>query len=373
MEAPMSQPAKVHIGEKVGLDKIESAFRQFWRDSAGGDGSEAVLKASTHNLIIYVDEKQKYDELLDGIHEIISHHPGRMIIAFLDPQSEADDVEAHVSAYTKQTKEGLTQISAELVFLKTGIPGSVHLEGAILPLLLPDLPVYFWCTSICALQNQNFDTLLNYTDRLIVSTPDDYESIDELQVAIERILTLDRECNISDISWSALTSWREAVAQFFDSAANAKYLGRLDEVEVTYSGDKLSNKAFLMAGWLSSQLGNIPHTPSLEDGSTIYFKRQSGQLPVKIRKKNIAGVNGLYKIKLFADDHEKSVFFTATAVEGKHIQATVQKGGDLLSNIDVPLAINSKIELLCNELDFLQKDEIYLSACKRINEYLNEK
>lgn len=367
------QPNKVRIGDKVALDKIESTFRQFWRDSVGSENSEAVLKASTHNLIIYVDTRSKYNELLDDIHEIISHHPGRMIIAFLDPESDEDDIEAHISAYTKQTKEGLTQISAELVFLKTGDPGAVHMEGAILPLLLPDLPVYFWCTSVCALQKEYFDTLLSYTDRLIVSTPDNYDSLEELQTTIKRILVLERECNISDIGWSALTSWREAVAQFFDSEQNLKYLGRLDEVEITYSGDKLSNHAFLMAGWLSSQLGSIPHPPSLEDGGTIYFKRQTEQLPVKIRKKNINGFDGLYKIKLFAEDNEKSIIFTATVRDKARIQATIQKGGTVLSDIDISYNRQSKIEMLCNELDFLQQDTIYIEACKSISEYLDEK
>ncbi len=370
----MSQQAnKVQIGERVALDKIESAFRQFWRNSAGSDSSEAVLKASTHNLIIYVEEKAQYEELLDGIHEIISHHPGRMIIAFLDPESGADDIEAHVSAYTKKTKEGLTQISAELIILKTGEPGSWHLAGAILPLLLPDLPVYFWCTSICALRNPNFNTLLNYTDRLIITTPDEYESLDDMGQAMKRIKALERECNISDISWSALTSWREAIAQFFDSEQNHKYLGRLDELEITYSGDKLSNQAFLMAGWLSSRLAHVSSTPSLDDDSTIYFKRQTEQLPVKIRKKKLNGFNGLYKIKLFADDNEKSVIFTATRHKENRIQTTVQKGGTLLSSVDISLVRKTKIELLCNELDFLKQDSIYLAACNSISEYINER
>ncbi len=365
------QPNKVTIGEKVALDKIESAFRQYWRESVGTDSSDAVLKASTHNLIIFVDNKSRYEELLTDIHEIISHHPGRMIVAFLDPENNAGEIEAHISAYTKQTKEGITQISAELVILETGDPGSVHLGGAILPLLLPDLPVYFWCTSLCALNHPNFDTLINFTDRLIVTTPDEYDSLNDMAKAFNRILALEHECNISDISWSALTGWREALARFFDPENNRKYLGYLEEVEITYSGDKLSNHAFLIAGWLSSQLGKVSAAPSLDDGSTIYFKRQSEHLPIKIRKKNMAEVTGLYKVKLFAEEDDKTIIFTATLKKSR-IQTTMQKGGTVVSDNEVSLSDISTTEMLCNELDFLHKDSIYLSACKSISEYLNE-
>lgn len=367
------QPSKVTIGETVPLDRIESAFRQYWRDAGQAGSNEAVLKASTINLVIFVDTEKKYQELLEDIHEVISHHPGRIIIAFVDAERDESDIEAHVSAYTRKSKESVVQIAAELVILKTGEPGVRHLAGAILPLLLPDLPVYFWCTSLCALDNPQFKTLLRFTDRLIVTTPWEYDSVDDMAKAFNRILALDQECNVSDMSWSELTNWREAVAQFFDSDINQKYLRRLDEIEITYSSDNLSNHAFLFAGWLSSQLRNISSATALEDESTIYFKRQSERLPIKLRKKKLNEFDGLYKIKLLSEENEKSVIFTATAQTEGPIRTTVQKGGNLVTTNYVSSRLQDKIEMLCNELDFIQQDLVYLKACQSIAEYLNEK
>jgi glucose-6-phosphate dehydrogenase assembly protein OpcA len=187
-----------------------------------------------------------------------------------------------------------------------------------------------------------------------------------------RILELDKECKISDMSWSELTEWREAVAQFFDAAVNQKYLGLLEEIEITYSGEKLLNHAFLMAGWLYSQLKRTPHHFSSTDDATIYFRRQSERLAIKIRKKKMDGRMGLYKIKLFAEQNEQSIIFTATATQNGDIETTVQKGGALSLPNYITVRSKNKVEMLCGELDFLQQDGIYLKACASIHEYLNE-
>jgi len=367
-----AKPHMEPIRDNVSLADIESVFRKHWRSTVGDDKSEAVLKASTLNLIIFVDDQNNYDRVIQQIDDIISHHPGRIILAYVDPSNDQELIDAHVSAYSEKSESGIEQISAEFIILKTGESGSDHLAGAILPLLLPDLPVYFWCTTTCVLINPKFAILFNYTDRLIISTPPEYPSKQEFAKTIDTILTLSRQCKLSDLSWSQLTEWREAVAQFFDTETNRKYLSTLGEIEIVYSGEHFSNHAFLISSWLSAGLKNLKSTFSDVDDSTIYYRKQSEHLTIKIRRKQIVGFTGLFKVKLYAEENDKAVICTASAQPDGSIQTTIQKGGKLYAPHLISSPPLNEAQILCNELDFLQQDQVYLNACENLAEYLHE-
>lgn len=366
-----SNPRQEPIGDKVTLEKIESAFRQFWRNAADNGGSEAVLKSSTMNLIIYSQERAHNHRVLEQIDDVISHHPGRIIIIFIDMESNREEIDAHISAYIQEQQTGQKQITAEVILLETGRYGSEHLAGAILPLLLPDLPVYFWCTFSCVLVNPHFRPLFRYTDRLIVSTEEEYGSPREFADILDTLLALRRECRISDLNWSRLTRWREAIAQFFDNGKNLSYLQTLSEVEIVYSREQLSSHALLLAGWLSTSLKNItPGAKNLDD--SIYFCHRTGNVAIKIRRKTIETISGLYKVKLIAEEKKKSVILTVTAMPDGSLQTAVQIGGTLYPTNQIRAAGLNDAQLLCNELDFMQQDEVYLKTCQNIAEYLNE-
>jgi glucose-6-phosphate dehydrogenase assembly protein OpcA len=372
MEAPVnSKPRQAMIGEKITLEKIESAFRRFWRDVVDKDGSEAVLKSSTMNLIIYAQDRAQYHRVLEQIDDVISHHPGRIIIVFVDMESGSEAIDARISACLQEPQEGQKQITAEVIVLETGSCGFEHLAGAILPLLLPDLPVYLWCTFSCVLVNPYFKPLLRYTDRLIIRTEEEYDSPRQFADTLGTILALRRECSISDLNWSRLTRWREAIAQFFDNDKHLPFLHSLHEVEIVYSGGRLSSHALLIAGWLSSTLKEaIPAAPSLDD--SIFYGRRTENLAIKIRNKNIKTISGLYKVKLVAEENKKSVILAVTAMPDGSLQATVQVGGALYPPNKIRAATLNDAQLLCNELDFMQQDEVYLKTCQNVAEYLNE-
>lgn len=368
----MTEPSKITLGEKVELEHIESEFRKYWRNAVDEKKSEALLKASTLNLIIYIEEASRYDRVLADIDEVISHHPGRVIVAYVNKEDDRQDIDAHISVYFREFKEGQAQISAEVVVLETGNPGKAHLPGAILPLLLPDLPVFFWCTASCVLVENSFKIVFQYTDRLIVDTPHEYQSKEQFSEILSNVLSLKDECKVSDLTWSELTDWREAVAQFFDTEKNQDYLSAIEEVEIDYSGEHLTNHAFLIAGWLASALQNVSLRQSYEDESTIYYRRTSKGFDLKLNKKRVKGVRGLHKIKIIAQPANKTVIFTVVAMKNGTVQTNVQIGGTRYSPNYFRLSQLSDAQRLCNELDFLQQDDIYLRACSNIQEYLHE-
>ena len=361
------------IGENLPLKEIEAALQKHWRDSVEKENEQPVMKASTLNLLVFIKGETTLQRSLQQIEDIIAHHPGRMIIAQVKPDRDDDTIKAHLSAYSQKTKEGQTQIAAELITLSTGKNGAGRLAGAILPLLLPDVPVFFWQSDMDDLLNPNFKTLLQYTDRLIINTPAEHESMASVGAMAKSILALQQECNISDLRWSKLTEWREAVAQIFDSENNLKLLDKIEDVEISYYGDHLSSHAVLMAGWLSQTLNNIPRVASDHDGVIVFQKRRGASAAVKISKKPSNGFAGLNAIKIIAKAKNTTTIFTAKAVKDGGIKITTQIGGSLHSESIIRPAHRDDPHLLCGELDFVQQDKIYLDTLQTISEFVNEK
>ena len=367
----MTNPDSRHIiGENIALKEIEASFQEHWRNVV--DGDQAVMKASTLNLLVFVKDEANIENTVKKVHEVIAHHPGRVIIAHANTDPNAAEISAHLSAYSQKSKEGQTQIAAEFIILNTGAADAGHLAGAILPMLLPDVPVFFWCANIENLFHPNFKTLLQYTDRLIIHTPLEFESMIAFRNTIKDILNLQKECKISDLRWSELTDWREAIAQFFDSEHNLKLLSKIEEVEVSYAGEKISNHAFLMAGWLSETLKNIRHDDQNNGESIIFHNRQVGRATIKINKSSHKDMLGLLSIKMIAKDGGKTIIFTVKADPENDIKATIQIGGNLYPETVVRRTSINDAHLLCDELDFVQQDEIYLNSFQAISEYLNE-
>ena len=66
---------------------------------------------------------------------------------------------------------------------------------------------------------------------------------------------------MTDLSWTKITGWREAVARAFDNAENAAALRRLTDLEITHVGAS-DAQARLLAAWLMSRTGRSPECRS---------------------------------------------------------------------------------------------------------------
>jgi len=369
----MSNARKQIIGENLPLKDIETALQSHWRNSVEKESEQAVMKASTLNLLVLVKDDTSFRHTLERVEDVISHHPGRMIIAQVKADGDDEKIQAHLSAYSQKTKGGQTQIAAEFIVLSTGKGGARHLAGAILPLLLPDVPVFFWQPEIDDLLNPNFRTLLKYTDRLIINSPAEYDTMARIGEMTKSILSLQQECNISDLRWAELTEWREAIARIFDSENHLKLLEKIDSVEITYSGAQISGHAILLAGWLAQALNKIPRSAADQDGSILFQKRRGESVAVKITKKPPNGFVGLNSVKLIGKSDARATIFTAKAIKGGGIKITTQEGGSVYPESIFRSMHADDSQLLCDELDFVQQDRIYLDTLQTISEFLNEK
>jgi glucose-6-phosphate dehydrogenase assembly protein OpcA len=137
---------------------------------------------------------------------------------------------------------GGSEVCTELVELelcgsRADVPASV-----VVPLLLPDLPVFLRWRGLPPFGDPTFERLAELVDRLVV---DSREWDHELHGAYGSLAQhFGDHLAVSDIVWARAEPWREAVAAAWPGIAEA------NEVEV--QGPEAD--ALLLAGWLRSRL-----------------------------------------------------------------------------------------------------------------------
>ena len=174
-------------------------------------------------------------ETLAGMAE---RHPSRTLLLF--PQEngrDAIDADLSLECYTLEELE--RHVCSEVIELRLHGRIAQAPASVILPLVLPDLPVFLRWRGQPPFGRSVFDQLVDVVDRLVVDSrewpdaPGCYEAL---------VGTFDRVA-VSDIVWARTLRWRRAIAEL-GSASGARRLrvrGPLPE-------------ASLLAGWLRSRL-----------------------------------------------------------------------------------------------------------------------
>lgn len=175
-------------------------------------------------------------ETLAGLAEL---HPSRTILLF--PQEGGRDaLDADVSLESYSLPELERNVCSEVIELR--LHGSLADAPAsvVLPLVLPDLPVFLRWRGRPAFGRPAFEQLVDVVDRLVVDSRE-WEDVarcyPELFPYFERVA-------ISDIVWGRTLRWRRAIAGLWPgvrAAAELHVRGPLPE-------------SMLLRGWLASRL-----------------------------------------------------------------------------------------------------------------------
>jgi len=234
-----SEPVAVNIGE------IRSQLRAMWASEAMHQ--DAVIRASTHNLIVFVADHAAAEETTQRIIELTADRPGRVILIDVEPGDE-DRVDSWVTTYCRTV--GKKQICGELITL--AVRGSLREEihSTVISLLSPDLPVYLWWTSDLNANDQLFGRLSQNADRVLVDTSlfgSDAQGLSEVAI-------LPKELPTGDLNWARLTVWRQLLAQLWDMGTLQQPLRTIQSIEIEYAASNKhqdGERALLMTGWLA--------------------------------------------------------------------------------------------------------------------------
>ena len=232
----------------VDPDKLLKDLRKLWLELGESD-PKGVLRACTMTLIVVIDEQRDAQPIGEAIASLMHEHPSRAIVVRVR-QCAGRVLEARVFAQCWMPFGGRQQICCEQVEITASPESLADVATVIRGLIVPDLPVMLFCPSETLWWLPQFESLLPLAKKLIV---DSCGMSDPTRVL--PFLAAMGTRRRTDLVWTRLTPWREAIAQIFDPARRLASVYDLSEVRILYKAPEEPSSVYYLAGWFMHVLG----------------------------------------------------------------------------------------------------------------------
>jgi glucose-6-phosphate dehydrogenase assembly protein OpcA len=223
-------------GRDVTIAQIEHELAQLRSDSMD-------MRTSVMTHIAWAPPEWQ-DASRDTLAGMAERHPSRTLLLFpQDDERDALDAEVSLQCYTHAELQ--RHVCSEVIELRLCGRVAQAPASVILPLVLPDVPVFLRWRGEPPFGEPVFEQLIDVVDRLVVDSrewggaPDCYAKLVEI---FDRVA-------VSDIVWARTLRWRRAIAER-GSGRQLRVRGPIQE-------------SSLLAGWLRSRLGHpveLEHT-----------------------------------------------------------------------------------------------------------------
>jgi glucose-6-phosphate dehydrogenase assembly protein OpcA len=230
----MAQPLTIldeWSGDDTTVADIERALAELRQ------ASDLRTSVMTHTAWVPEEWLDAARATLAGLAE---RHPSRTIILVPRP-GEDEALDAHLSLECFPLLGEQRQMCSEVIELHLKGRRADAAASIVLPLLLPDLPVFLRWRGMPPFGSDVLDDLVGVVDRLVVDSRewgDAREGLRSLSLLLERTA-------VSDIAWARTLPWRAQIARLWPEVADAR--------ELHVSGPE--SEALLVVGWLRSRLG----------------------------------------------------------------------------------------------------------------------
>jgi hypothetical protein len=215
------------------VGEIEQAFVEL-RLRRGFEGTRNLrTNVLTHIAWVPQEWQQAANETLAGLAE---RHPSRTLLLFPEPDAE-DVLYARVLLECYEAPGSNRHLCNEVAELRLRGIRSQAPASIVLPLVLPDLPIFLRWRGRPDFGSSVFEQLVDVVDRLVVDSsewPDVPQAYGELVALFDRLA-------VSDIAWRRTLPWRRALALAWPDLP-----------------DRLTGppaETALVAGWLRSRAG----------------------------------------------------------------------------------------------------------------------
>jgi hypothetical protein len=230
-------------GSDTTVAEIERALAQL------RDASDLRTSVMTHTAWVPEDWLEVARETLAGLAE---RHPSRTILLLPRPDDE-DALDARVALECFPLGGEQRNVCSEVIELRLRGRRAEAAATIVLPLLLPDLPVFLRWRGRPPFGADVLEDLVDVVDRIVVDSIEWPNPRNELL----RFAELFERVGASDIAWARTLRWRSALARLWPQIA--------DVSELSVAGPE--SEALLLAGWLRSRLGRdveLDHQPAGE-------------------------------------------------------------------------------------------------------------
>ena len=207
-------------------------------------GSENAAPAvATLNFIVYVDDPDYEDWVLERAIKVVEKYPARLLV--LDAHDTSN--QANIKCLAGQ---GST-VATECVDLAIGGLEPGVIRSLVEELMVPQLPTLLWWSANTLSEQPLLHELMPLASKIVIDSSGD--TTDERTL---RQLCVFHNANpdlvLEDLAWMRLAPWRDMIAQFFDDETLRGILMEPQTLEIE-SGSRA--EAMYLTGWLASRLG----------------------------------------------------------------------------------------------------------------------
>jgi glucose-6-phosphate dehydrogenase assembly protein OpcA len=312
----------------VTLSTIEATLADLREHETSGSGRG--VRTHMLDLVVFCDRRDQADQMVEVVASLPYSRPSRAIIALgLDDESDVV-ADARVFCTPVSGDSNGVQVCSEIVSLSSG-RGGIALPSLVAGLLLPDLPVFLHWRAEPDASRVVLSRLWELATRVVVDSTAVARALDSVSTLVQR----QPARSVTDLSWTKITGWREAVARAFDNSENAAALAQLTHIEIAHVGAS-DAQARLLAAWLASRTGRAP---VVSISTEVDDDMRDGSLT---------------RVELICDSER----YRVTRVE----EGIGFVEAPRLPEHSVPLRVPPLRGLLAQELEFLGRDRIFEQA-----------
>ncbi len=332
--------------EEAAPDAIDELLERQRRERQQGDGGRPLVRASVANMVVVTHNRADGQRALAEVEGLGRWAPSRCVALIAEPPPAHG--RRRVRAWARAVHRHPELVWEEVV-VQTNVDPD-RLPAVVLPLLLPELPVFTWWAGTPPFDHEVFGELTSVTDRLIVDSAAFADPAGDLVRLAHCASAL--QPALSDCVWGRLVPWRELLAAPFGGPPLREAVERIRRLRI----DAVEATAGLeLAGWFASRLGwQLDHAELLDDERTARYTTPTGACDVHLAATLGAGTLTAVELEVDCDDGPATVRVEARP---KYLVAAVSAPGQAASRRRVGSSPDRS--QLAAELEQFGRDRIF--------------
>ena len=297
------------LSHPVAPEDIQKELNRIWESLE----TTNVARACLFNLIFYTRKNSRTPYIQRIAQKVVEKFPSRVIFVTVDSESKEDSLKTEVAIMS--SSKGEFDVSCDYISIETSGASQQKIPFVVLPHILPDLPVYLlWGENPCS-NDPLFSQLEQLADRVIF----DSEATDDLPRFASCLLDQEGKlgCDIADLNWARIESWREMFSMAFYSEDKLKQMERSQKISISYNSSgtlffcHTHIQAVYFQAWLACQL-NWTFKSLRKDNNALFFtySNPSGDVEIILSSAQVAKLPPglILSIDIFTADEEHFSF-----------------------------------------------------------------
>lgn len=256
------------------------------------EAKQDASRACLFNIIIYTHEAERTNYFKGILKMLAQEFPCHIIFIQADQTTKDSSLKVSVSKLGSTDNGASPDPSCNLmvcdqILIEAAGSDLERVPYLILPLFIPDLPIYLIWGEDPTLENKIFDALKQLVKRVIF---DSETTLDLSKFAKNVLEELQNDrLNIVDMNWARIGGWRDVLAQTFDSPERIEQLATASRINIIYNilpNKKMThpaNRTIYLQAWLASRLNwHFEELIKEEKSNIVRYKHAAGIVEIHI-------------------------------------------------------------------------------------------